>query len=198
MLYDNDKLEGREKSTKSWMDVGIKENCKLDRVESKQTDKGNKFIAFYFVNEAGEEVSKTEWEPFEGKNKEQKAENQLQRIKHIITTYIPEENFDIKASSFEDMAEKVKEILGNSYKDVKVRLKVVYDSKGYTTLPSYTFNKNKGKYAFIEKMSDEQQMEITSYDALERPKPDKEIPANNPLYNNNNPTNDEKSDDLPF
>jgi hypothetical protein len=136
----------------------------------KQTENGNKFLAFYFKNSAGETVSRTEWEVkktdrITQEQYESKIVNQISRIKQIVTKYIPEEQYNSDVNTFEDFCKKTIELLGDKHKDVKIRIKVVYDSNGYTTLPNYS------KYQFIESMdisSDSSKIKVLNIDQMER------------------------------
>jgi hypothetical protein len=53
----------------------------------------------------------------------------------------------VKGNSFEEFALNTIKALGDSYKGVKVRIKVIYDKRNFTALPSYT------NYDWIELMS---------------------------------------------
>ena len=65
-------------------------------------------------------------------------------------------------------------------KTKKIRIKVVYNKSGYTTLPNYA------QYTFVESMdipTDKSKIRILSIDTMERPQADKEVVVNNPFLN---------------
>ena len=160
-----------ESTGTNFMDVGIHENVELKRVVYDVTEKGNKFLAFYFQNETGEELSHTEWEPKdEDPEKHQsKTLNQAKRVHHIVTKFISKEDFVITANTFEQFAKEVMTKLGNKFVGKKVRIKVIYSWNNYTSLPKYT--------PFIESMEilkEKSKLKISSTDKMVKDKSDKE------------------------
>ena len=171
-----------------YMDPGIHENCELTSVEYKQTEKGSQLIAFYFENEAKEKLSHSEWKVQPNRNLETMNEkdskvylslvtNQIRRINAIATTFIPEETFrNVKGTTFEEFGLSVVETIGNAYKDFKVRLKVVFDKRNFTALPSYT------NYEWIEPMTvsiADSKIRILGKDKMEKSVPKQLEGANN-------------------
>jgi hypothetical protein len=135
-------------SSASYIDVGIHENVEATEVKYSVTDKGNKFIAITYTDENGNHVTRTEWEP-KGDNPEAltgKVATQMARLEQFLFTFIAP-GTKINATGFDDFAKKFIQVLGTSYKGVKVRIKVVYDRKNWTSTPEY------GKYAWIEPMT---------------------------------------------
>lgn len=64
--------------------------------------------------------------------------NLSSRVKHIMSKYIPEKDTLITGvTTFEQFSNAVVSKLGNSYVDVKVRLKLIFNSKDYPTFPKY-------------------------------------------------------------
>ena len=55
-------------------------------------------------------------------------------------------NLKVNGTSFEEFSQEVVNYLNNADKSKKLRVKIVYNDKGYTTLPSYA------RYTFIEPM----------------------------------------------
>jgi len=211
-LYKMDKdLKGSFDGT-PYMDSGIHENVEMDRVEYGKSDKGNEFIAFYFKDASGAQVSKTEWpvrEPDYDKvdNEEDREKlknmyesmvtNQMARIKHICVDsgYVENDKFVFEADTFEKFAKSIIDILNDSYKGKKVRIKVVYDRNNFTSLPSYT------RYVWIEPMSissEESKMRILSIDKMERTRPDREPVDSNPFDNSSTKSESTNKEDLPF
>ena len=196
MSYNVTKDLGNDNTSRNFMDVGIHENCELTRVEYNKTEKGNEFLAFYFVNPEGEELSHTEWKP--RSESADRVENQIQRIKQLIcgyrgdkTIYISRDSFVFKADDFEEFAKTTINLLGDSYKGKKVRVKVVYSDTGYTSLPQYW------KFRFIESMDvlkENSKIKMMSIDKVTRePKPDVVETTLNPIE-----VKAKVNDDLPF
>jgi len=142
-----------------YMSTGIHNDCELVSIEYKKTDKGSELIAFYFENAFQEKLNHTEWRvmPTKDINTMGEAESkiylslvtaQIRRINAIATTFISEEAFrKVKGNTFEEFCTNVIAAIGESYKGVKVRIKVVYDKRNFTALPSYT------NYEWIELMT---------------------------------------------
>lgn len=143
----------------SWMDVGIHENVELVDIAVETSKNGNPFIAFYFENERGEKASKTEWEvnaskPIDQMDEKEKAiylsriKNQMARISTIAKQFIDKKELLFESPDFKTFIETIKLKLENSYKGIKLRIKIIYDYNDWATLPSYT------KYTWIEKMDE--------------------------------------------
>ena len=183
--------EIQQSTTKGrFMDPGIHENSELTRAEYNKSEK-SEYIAFYFENERKEQMCHTEWkirmnkpvsEMEEGLIKwyTDKINEQVCRINKIVTTFIPTEEFrNTEADDFESFCKKTLEVLGGKYKNQKVRIKVIYDRRNYTALPSYT------NYEWIEPMSipsEESQIEILGRDKIVKDFP-KRIEGADPVKN---------------
>lgn len=189
MLYSVNKDTNADQTLDSssvFLEAGIHENAELKSVEFKTLDSGTKFIAFYFEDTNGYKMSHTEYEPKQtpGSTDEQyhdKVANQISRIKQIVTKFIPDEEFIIEVDTFDAFGKRVISLLGERYVGKKIRIKVVYSDKGYTTLPRYW------KFQFIESMDipqDKSKIRILSIDNISRPKPNKEETVKNPFTDN--------------
>jgi len=210
-MYNVTKDINSESRSNNFMGPGIHENVELRHAEAGkypivygESKKGNKFAAFHFINDKGEVLIHTEYEPSaEDKEKlENKTLNQIKRFKHIITKFVPEDNFIFESENFEDFVKKSIEILGDNYIGKKVRIKVVLNSNDYTTLPNYV--------PFIENMEVEKsKLSInTAMDTIVKGKPD--VEANSTINPFATPVVDEipqvtmdsdiqrNADDLPF
>jgi hypothetical protein len=196
------------------MSPNIHDNCELKHKDGitypivyGESAKGKKFAAFHFIDDKNETLIHTEWEPFDVDETKlaNKTENQIKRFKHIITKYVPKEKFEgFTAQGFEDFVTKSKQILGNKYVGVKVRLKVTLNNSNYTSLPNYT--------PFIELMSVPKTDSVlninTAMDKMVKDKPDVETSSSpNPFATVNLATaakdlevleNSTTEDDLPF
>jgi hypothetical protein len=214
MIYNvTDQIESESRSN-NFMSPGIQDNCELKHKDGVthpivygESAKGKKFAAFHFINDKKETLIHTEWEPSDDDDTKlaNKTENQIKRFKHIITKYVPKEKFEgFTAQDFEDFVTKSKQILGNKYIGVKVRLKVTLNNSNYTSLPNYT--------PFIELMSVPKADSVlsinTAMDKMIKDKPDVETTSSpNPFAVVNLATaakdlevlqNTTSEDDLPF
>lgn len=187
-LYNMTKDVPTEGNGSAYLEPGIYENIVLKDVVYNESRNGNKFMAFYFADENGNQVPKTEWEP-NGENQESKVENQLTRIKHIAVNsgILSEDEFVFKADNFEQFAKQVVEKLKakqDQWDKHKLRIKVIYDSRNYTTLPSYV------KFSWLESMdipSEQSKIKILpGLDKMEREQPDSDGSSGNtnPFSNN--------------
>lgn len=166
----------------SFIEAGIHEDLEFDRITYNVSANGNKFLAFYLKDLSGAEVSKTEWEPKDEdpEKLKNKVNNQMIRIHHMLVGSGMLSEVNIEADNFEEFANKLINLVGDKYKGVKVRAKVVYDDNNYTTLPNYT------KYVWIEPMSvpkEKSKIRVLGIDRMERIKPDDTFSQNNPFEN---------------
>lgn len=192
----------------SYMPVGINENVTLKEVNVNKTPQGRDFLEIVFENSDGQTATMTEWK--NEKNMWIKTDEDLQnrdnqqfgRILQVIDAFCGKHG-DFEGSSFVEMINWVQNEFENakSYltESTKLRLKVVYDKKGYTKVSSLG--------VFIEPMSvtkEESQIKLWKNDLLERPvQPDKEDDplAGQTMSDFSTPvTADSKTgaDDLPF
>jgi len=185
--------------TSSYMPVGINENVTLKEVNVNKTPQGRDFLEIIFENEQGQIATMTEWK--NEKNMWIKTDEDLQRrddaqfgrILQIIDCLGLRPEFE--GSSFVEMINWVKGIL-DQYKSIdnkKLRLKVVYDKKGFTKVSTLG--------TFVEPMSvTESQIKLWKNDLLERPIVADAEPAADPLAGNSVPVTETQTgaDDLPF
>lgn len=154
----------------SYMPVGINENVTLKEVNVNKTSQGRDFLEIVFENEQGQTATMTEWK--NEKNMWIKTDEELQqrdnqqfgRILQVIYCYYPEEQVNFEGSSFIEMINWVKQTFDavTEKKAYPLRLKVVYDKKGFTKVSSLG--------TFVEPMSIEQsQIKLWKNDLLERP-----------------------------
>lgn len=188
----------------SYMPVGINENVTLKEVNIKRTEQGNDFLEIVFENNEGQTATMTEWK--NTKNMWIKTDEELQRrdnqqfgrILQIIDA-ANGNHTDFEGSSFVEMINWVKIQLEPATNPANIRrsmrLKVVYDKKGYTTV-----SKNG---VFVEPMSvakEESQIKLWKNDLLERPIVADKEPATDPLAPTSTPVTETNTgaDDLPF
>ena len=185
-----------------YMPVGINDNVFLKEVNVKKSPTGKDFLEIIFENSEGQTASMSEWKNEKGmyvKTDEdlQKADNaQFGRLMQIIGCFYAEIE-DTTLNSFTDMinwvSSKLTPMIANK---IKLRLKVVYDKKGYTTI-----SKNG---IFVEPMTVESsQIKKFARDLFERPvQADNEASAD-PLTNSipdteNKLGSTDTNGDLPF
>ena len=185
----------------SYMPVGINENVTLKEVNVNKTPNGRDFLEIVFENADGQTATMTEWK--NEKNMWVKTDEDLQnrdnqqfgRILQVIDAVKGGHN-DFEGASFVEMINWAKTCL-NDGESSPVRLKVVYDKKGYTKVSSLGI--------FVESMSVEQsQIKLWKNDLLERPiQADVEKPvdplADQAMSDFSTPvTETTGADDLPF
>jgi len=197
----------------SFIGVGIPEVELVDVVLDKS--KNNKtFFAYYYENEEGQRLSKTEWEVnlpanFDSLPEEKKKaydaviEQQMKRILKVATLFVPEEEFKDKAfNSFSDFCGYVKQKIDGKTKGIKLRIKAVYDKNGWVTTPTYTYD----SMPWIERVdqvpADKSKIQIIEgRDLVVRPKQSNGQREKNPLTggeNANSSANSKPKSDLPF
>jgi hypothetical protein len=110
---------------------GILENFKLESVtyaSPKKDGSGDFCLIFDFKGPNGEQFRHVEFPILATDKKAQsKAESLAKRIKHILNKFVPEEKIILSGSTFEQFAKGVLGLLGNTYKTVPVRVKIVYN-----------------------------------------------------------------------
>ena len=182
----------------SYMPVGINDNVTLKEVNVNKSPQGKDYLEFVFQNEEGKTVSFTEWK--NEKNTWIKTDEDLQnrdnkqfgRILQIVKCFKNDPEFE--GSSFVEMINWVKTTLTTigEWDKTPLRLKVIYDKKGYTTV-----SKN-GIY--VEPMSiEESQIKLWKNDLLERPIVADNESSTDPLTQHSTPVTEKNgADDLPF
>jgi hypothetical protein len=199
----------RKDVSSRYLGVGIHENCEMTSVEYKKTDKGSELIAFYFENDLHEKFNHTEWRVMPTKDINTMSEKeskiylslvtaQLRRINAIATTFISEDAYrKVEGKTFEDFCNNTVKAIGDSFKGVKVRIKITYDKRNFTAFPSYT------NYEWIELMTvpvEKSRIKILAKDKMTRTVPKNIEGADEKLNEivvaDASPTKDEN--DLPF
>lgn len=208
MIYSTDlanqvTLTNNSNNTK-YLEAGIHDNVKFTSVKTAVSPTGRNFIEFRFEKD-GKELVHTEWEPRERaedteEQNQNKATNQVTRINRILRCFYPKEVLNFTGSSYKEFTNWVVAMLNAANKDTLLKVKVVYNRDGYTTLPSYV------KFAAIEPMNipmgfyeegknESMIQEITGIDLFVKPVvSDKEIVETNPLE----VEQDIVGNDLPF
>lgn len=190
-MYKVDKSVDSEARATSFLDVGIHEDVDMTGIEfDVSPNEGNEYLVFHFEKD-GRRLNHTEYKSKDTDPEKlaNKRANQIKRIKHIITKFISEDAFVIEADDFKEFCQQTINLLGDSYKGKKVRLKVIYSYNNYTSLPNYV--------PFIESMDvpkEKSRLEILSIDKMVRDKADNERPQSNPFVENGNSQSQEGTD----
>lgn len=166
-----------------YMNAGINENVTLDKVEVKVSPNGNKMFDITFVNEQGQTAVHTEWEPKMApwmKDKTDLERNQARQFKkmlQILLCFYKDEQINFEGEDFMSFANYIATMLNAADKTKKLRLKLVYNKDGYTTIPTAVDD------TFIEPMDvTESNIKITAKDVVVRPViADKETKNDNPF-----------------
>ena len=190
-------IVNNEEFNSNYMPVGINNDVTLKSVTVEKSPQGKDFLRVTFENEAGQTAEFTEWK--NEKNMWIKTAEDLQnrdniqfgRILQLINSFTTAP--DVELNSFTDMINWVKATLDPFIPtNKKLRLKVIYDKKGYTQVSKY------GTY--VEPMDvKDSQIKLFKNDLLERPvKADEEKPADPLAIHTDSTPVTEKTDDLPF
>ena len=169
-----------------YMNAGINEGVSIDKVEVKVSPNGNKMFDITFINEQGQTAVHTEWEPKMApwmKDKSDLERNQARQYKkmmQILLCYYKDEQINFEGESFAEFANWIATMINVADKSKLLRLKLVYNKDGYTTLPTAVDD------PFIEPMmladGEEYKVKINAKDVVVRPVvADKEIKNDNPF-----------------
>lgn len=188
--------------TSSYMPVGINDNVTLKEVTAKKSTQDKDFLEIVFENTEGQTATMSVWKNEKGlyiKTDEdlQRRDNaQFGNMMQIINCFYPTTE-DTTLNSFKEMIDWVVSKLTPMIATKKaLRLKVIYDNKGYTKVSTNGI--------FVEPMDvAESQIKLFKSDRLERPVQADNEQSNDPLATSNSGTpaaseNTDKSDDLPF
>lgn len=187
------------------MPVGINENVTLKEVNVNKTPNGRDFLEIIFENEQGQTATMTEWKNEKNmwitsdEDLQRRDDAQFGRILQVIDAFRGQ-HADFEGSSFVEMINWVKTQLDPSMTGQNMRLKVVYDKKGYTKVSSLG--------VFVEPMNiEESQIKLWKNDLLERPvqadteKPVDPLAIQDAPFENSTPETENTStgaDGLPF
>ena len=136
--------------------AGIQENVNLVGVyfESLRSDgTGGNVLKFNFEDAAGRKFRHTEFEVEVdrvranakqwGKDPEASVRNALTglagRIKHILSCFLPADKVVITGNTWDEFGGNVVAILGDAFRGVDVRVKLILNNKDYTMFPKQAF-----------------------------------------------------------
>jgi hypothetical protein len=201
MAYSKERANNVSKNDIKYLPAGVITDVTLKEARTDVSPTGNRFFEIVFEKD-GATLTHTEWEPKLGgftttaEQLQQKEDNQYSRMLQILHCFYDDALLNFNGENFEQFANWIVMMLNAADKSKKLRVKIVYNDKGYTTLPSYA------KYTFIEPMTlpegESSAIAELGIDKFVRPvKADAETPVTNPLEAGaaltSNPTND-----LPF
>lgn len=150
-MYSTVRAEEIKSNDVKVLSTGIHENVKLVGARAEKSKNGNMFLEIKFEkNGAG--LIQTEWEPtaFNGMSEadvQEKCDKQFARMLQILKCFYKPEALMFVGSNFAEFAKWVCDLLNSANKETLLRVKIVYNKGGYTTLPAYA------KYTFIEPMN---------------------------------------------
>lgn len=149
-MYSKERAQQIVKNDVKFIPAGIHENVTLKSARVAESPTGLKFLEIVFEKN-GATLTQTEWKPtkFEGMDDsalQKKEDTQFSRMMQILLCWYSDERLVFNGTSFEEFSQEVVNYLNNADKSKKLRVKIVYNDKGYTTLPSYA------RYTFIEPM----------------------------------------------
>lgn len=150
-MYSKERATAIAKNDVKFIPVGIVENVTLKSARVDKSPNGNAYLEVVFEKD-GATLTQTEWKPtkFDGMDDaalQKKEDTQFSRMMQILLCFYTDEQLVFNGSTFEDFSSEIVNYLNNADKSKLLRVKVVYNKNGYTTLPSYA------KYTFIEPMN---------------------------------------------
>ena len=141
----------------------------LSGIEVGVLDDGTNYCDFKWSDAVGNTYNMREFEidPNFG-DPEKKLKSQITRLKHIVTKFIPEGTSLPEADTFVELCNGIKSLMASHSANTKpMRLKMVFNNKGYLTTPKYV--------PFVESMSvvkSESKLSLTDFDQLHKPTAD--------------------------
>lgn len=133
-----------------FLDAGIHENVKFIGVDKDTSPNGNVYLKFSFEKD-GKDFSHTEWQPKKFNDADtslqERTDKMVKRIMEIMKVWYPAEIINFTGNTFDEFTTWVTTMLNAVDKSELLRIKIVYNKNGYTTLPNVMYT------PFIEKMS---------------------------------------------
>ena len=183
-----------------YLDAGIHDNVKVEEASVRKSPTDKTFLEIKFTKD-GKIMTHTEWEARKRDDEttesyEAKCDRQVSRMLQILKCFYPKESLVFTGSSFKEFVDWVAAMINAADKNKLVKVKIVYNDSGYTTLPKYS------AFQFIEPMilpeGETSKIAKLGIDLFERPiVADKEPKENNPLESNFKTIADAE-DELPF
>lgn len=150
-MYSKERAQQITKNDIKYIPAGIQENVALRSARVTTSPQGNLFLEIVFEKD-GATLIQTEWKPTQFGNMtvedvQKKEDNQFSRMMQILLCFYKDEELVFNSTTFEGWAKEISDYLNKADKTKLLRVKIVYNNKGYTTLPTYA------KYTFIEPMT---------------------------------------------
>lgn len=174
-MYSSSRAKQIVKKDVAFLTAGIHDDVYLVGIRCETSIQGSNFIEFKFEKE-GRIMTHTEWEPSKSSPQkeltqeefEDKLDRQYKRIEQILLCFYTSDELQFEDGDFKAFAKWVESLLtADKVKQTPLRVKIVYNNKGYTTLPQYA------RYTFIEPMSivkeDKSVISPLKIDNFERP-----------------------------
>lgn len=201
MIYSTElanKIETTDVLKSKYLEAGIHDDVQLVGAKVDKSINGNIFLEVRFTKE-GQELVHTEWESTKKPNESDeecqlRGSKQVKRIMQILSCFYPKQLLTFTGSSYKEFVDWVANLLNAADKNILVKVKIVYNKKGYTTLPNYC------KFTFIEPMNlpegETSKIAELSIDQFTKPiVADAEVKETNPLLG---ASTTGTADDLPF
>lgn len=150
-MYSKERAQQITKNDIKYIPAGIQENVALRSARVTTSPQGNLFLEIVFEKD-GATLIQTEWKPtrfgdMTVEDVQKKEDNQFSRMMQILLCFYKDEELIFNSTTFEGWAKEISDYLNKADKTKLLRVKIVYNNKGYTTLPTYA------KYTFIEPMT---------------------------------------------
>lgn len=185
----------------NYLSVGINEDVVIVSAKTEISKNNSRFIEVIFEKD-GKTFNHTEWEPTRSINDAtgeafaNKLNSQITRYDHILKCFYPNEaDRQFVGEDYTEYANWIVDKLNNANKEIKLRIKLVYNDKGYIALPKYL------RFSFIEPMTTEKStMAVLSFDKLVKPVvADTEVTVEkNPFLSTTMNSTTTGANDLPF
>lgn len=142
-MFDLSNEAIKDGNEKSFLKAGLNIPVKLSSIEVEETS-GNLTIIFTGIGTDKGSVTFTSWaNNFDSSNsnyKQENAEREISRIKHIVKAFLPEEEAKlISGKDFTSFANAVVKALKKfiDKTDLGLELKVIYNNKDFPTFPTF-------------------------------------------------------------
>jgi hypothetical protein len=155
-MYNTTAARNQANNESLYLSAGIHDDVKLSKVRFDKSPYGTYFIELTFQKD-GSIFTHTEFEPKRFPNQTDEAyqarcNRQLGRILQVLECYYSKAALTLDVNSFDELAtweqQKAQDVIDeNGVTNVPVRIKIVYNKKGFKQFPDYC------KYKFIEPMS---------------------------------------------
>lgn len=149
-MYSTTAARQYAQTTSKYLSGGIVKDAIISNCKFEVSPTGKEFIEIT-IEKNGQTVTKTEWKPQmtdrdTPESFTQKEMNMAGRLSQYIDCFYDatDPNLNFEGSSFTELANWFVSLISKADKTKKINVKVVYNDKGYPTLPTYY------KYPFIE------------------------------------------------